>query len=258
MRWFNPRDAVACANRLFSRKANERTFNRTEHLNFIFIGDSRLRQIFLNFLKFIPHYDLEIEPRLNSLYKLHQDVSVTSRLLNLRLSFFWRPFLENCTKDIIPQKIQHTADVVFFILGMAVHHMIRENHSSLEEYLHRLKELLPLLNRMTVNSQVIWLKQYPVIELFGQNESHNTDIHSAKIHQYNLVSEELLRKIGVTIWNSGNIFVEEYIRSCFLLQRDEYNISVDGFFSCLDYIHPGTAALYSAMQLILNEICYKT
>jgi hypothetical protein len=33
------------------------------------------------------------------------------------------------------------------------------------------------------SSQVIWLNQYPIVELNGPTLGHNTDIHSAKVHR---------------------------------------------------------------------------
>ena len=65
----------------------------------------------------------------------------------------------------------------------------------------------------------------------------------------------LKRNRGITIWNSGNFLVEEYIRSCSLLDRGEIAYFGDAYFSCLDYLHTGYVALSLAIQLLLNEIC---
>lgn len=72
--------------------------------------------------------------------------------------------------------------------------MIHEQNSSQQLYAKRLTELAPVLQRIaTTSTRVIWLRQYPVIDFFGSSESHNTDIFSSKINQFNVESERILR-----------------------------------------------------------------
>ena len=63
-------------------------------------------------------------------------------------------------------------------------------------------------------------------------------------------------------WDSGNAVVEEYIRSCHLLQGMDRSpesevLYHNSYFNCLDVIHPGYVALFQAMQIILNHLCNK-
>ncbi len=63
----------------------------------------------------------------------------------------------------------------------------------------------------------------------------------------------------VSIWDSSNPLVEEYVRSCIVYPLRE---AVKGTFSlqytaCEDYIHSGNAALSQATQLLINDICNK-
>ncbi|EFX71106.1 hypothetical protein DAPPUDRAFT_112080 [Daphnia pulex] len=262
IQWLDKKDIVNCVDALSGESVNGRhvtgSLDESNYLNFVFIGDSRVRQIFFNFVKIIPDYDLQIEPKLKSYYKLHRDVNFTSHVLNFRLSFYWRPFLGENITDVVPQIIQNLhADMVKIVLiGLSTHHMIHEQNSSQQLYAKGLRELAPVLQRIATSStRVIWLRQYPVIDFFGSSESHNTDIFSSKINQFNVESERILRNRGITIWNSGNFLVEEYIRSCSLLDRGEIMYFGDAYFSCLDYLHTGYVALSLALQLLVNELC---
>ncbi|XP_046450830.1 uncharacterized protein LOC124198829 [Daphnia pulex] len=262
IKWLDKKDIVNCVDALSGESVNGRnvtgSLDESNYLNFVFIGDSRVRQIFFDFVKIIPDYDLHIEPKLKSYYKLHRDVNFTSHVLNFRLSFYWRPFLGENITDVVPQIIQNLhADMVKIILiGLSTHHMIHEQNSSQQLYAKGLRELAPVLQRIaTTSTRVIWLRQYPVIDFFGSSESHNTDIFSSKINQFNVESERILRNRGITIWNSGNFLVEEYIRSCSLLDRGEIMYFGDAYFSCLDYLHTGYVALSLALQLLASELC---
>ena len=73
--------------------------------------------------------------------------------------------------------------------------MIHEHNSSQQLYVKGLTELAPVLQRIatSTSTRVIWLRQYPVIDFFGSSESHNTDVFSSKINQFNSESERILR-----------------------------------------------------------------
>jgi hypothetical protein len=68
---------------------------------------------------------------------------------------------------------------------------------------------------------------------------------------------QIFRKSGVTLWNSGSPLVEEYIRSCIVLERaDNWKSSKNfglSYFNCLDYVHPGYVAVSEILQLFLSE-----
>ena len=100
-------------------------------IRFVFMGDSRMRQQFYNFLKvykntiyyninfilitiilniiqFIPDYDQNVELgekslQLEQMVDLHVDRMVSSRVLNLQVSFLWRPFLNDQFHSTIQQ-----------------------------------------------------------------------------------------------------------------------------------------------------------
>ena len=85
-------------------------------------------------------------------------------------------------------------DDVRAILGLSTHHMLHESNSNQQLYAQGLTKLAPVLQRIAnTSTRVIWLRQYPVIDFYGSTGSHNTDIFSSKIHQFNKESERILR-----------------------------------------------------------------
>lgn len=59
-------------------------------------------------------------------------------------------------------------------------------------YQEKLKKLAPILGQLANVSQVVWLNQFPTVEFYGNTDGHNTDIHSEKIHHYNLAVRRIL------------------------------------------------------------------
>lgn len=76
---------------------------------------------------------------------------------------------------------------------MEVHHMLVDNGNDFQLYKDKIREYGPALELLAKVSKVIWLNQYPIVEFFGPTGGHNTDIHSAKVYQYNEASRQILR-----------------------------------------------------------------
>lgn len=60
-------------------------------------------------------------------------------------------------------------------------------------YVKKLRDLIPLLRSISKHSQIVWLSQYPTVEMFGRINDTNTDVHSQKIWHYNQVANRILR-----------------------------------------------------------------
>jgi hypothetical protein len=73
--------------------------------------------------------------------------------------------------------------------------------------------------------------------------------NSAEIKNYHSV----YRGTRVVVWESLIPSIGEYIRSCFLVRFNRYD--VHGYELCDDYIHPGHQVLSMGSQLILNHVC---
>lgn len=67
----------------------------------------------------------------------------------------------------------------------------------------------------------------------------------------------------IRIWDSSNPLVEDYVRSCATLKRDEifdvqrrpYMYKDVAYADCNDYIHTGYSALSQATNLFYNDLC---
>ncbi|EFX67818.1 hypothetical protein DAPPUDRAFT_330622 [Daphnia pulex] len=272
--------AVTCIDTLYQdhvivRNQANNNANQTiipTEMQFVFMGDSRIRQQFFNFLELIPDYDRQTFPAYNQKNENtvnHGDLDWCSSMLKLRVSYKWRPLIDDNVMEMVGQWAEQPQKPYLIFLSLGSHHMLADNGNDHRLFRKKLSQLGKTLGQLAESSQVIWLNQYPMVELYGPTLGHNTDIHSAKVHQYNEVSRQTLQNYsGIRIWDSGNPLAEEYIRSCVIFpERDEHRtfyfksdqlfnpIIRRPYFSCLDVIHTGSVALAYATQILYNDIC---
>ncbi|XP_046632225.1 N-acetylneuraminate 9-O-acetyltransferase-like [Daphnia pulicaria] len=243
---------MACLDILNQEQKPQIPRQNTKELHFVFMGDSRIRQQFFNFLRLIPDYDQKTQPDPMP-FNNHEDMDLTSAILKLHVSFKWRPLINTNVTDTIRQWVESPPSQRpnWILLGMEVHHMLTSNGTDYYQYLKKLTEIRPLLEHCAKFSQVIWLNQYPTID------PNQWDISSEKIHRYNEGIKSSLKNYSqIQIWDSSNIFAEEYVRGCRVFSEREtagkYSLQ---YTSCRDYIHTGYTALSQATQLLLNQIC---
>ena len=61
------------------------------------------------------------------------------------------------------------------------------------------------------------------------------------------------RDTGVTVWDSGNLIADEYVRSC--SYNWEKRRDAKEYFHCSDHIHTSNVALILMNHLLLNKMC---
>ncbi|KZS16893.1 Uncharacterized protein APZ42_017539 [Daphnia magna] len=193
------------------------------------------------------------------------DANVTSRLLNFHASFHWEPRFSNRTNDIFSKWTSKNDVVRVIVLGMSLHHImhLQEDSSQYSEFKRGLTELLPILQRVAKHNKVVWVKQYtvidnPFISSIFYNHMNNLIQIRPSIYQFNLLVANILRDSGIILWNTGDLIVEGYIRSCFVLPRNDLEFTGKAYFSCPDLVHPGFVAQAYATHLFLNEACHIT
>lgn len=76
---------------------------------------------------------------------------------------------------------------------MEIYHMLQEYGADHQLYQEKLAQFGPILNKLASVSQVIWLNQYPVVELYAKTGTRNTDIHVQKVDQYNKATRRILK-----------------------------------------------------------------
>ncbi|XP_045028868.1 N-acetylneuraminate 9-O-acetyltransferase isoform X1 [Daphnia magna] len=181
---------VACLDAL--NDLTTKTQNGRGELHFAFIGDSRTRQQFFNFVRLIPQYDKKSSPSIVP-DNYHNDVEVTSNLLNIRVSFKWRPLVsDDVTKELRWLVNSNKTDRPYVIfLGMAVWHMLQSEGADYQLYRKKLLNLAPVLDQLAHDSQIVWLNQYPSVDFNQEIGVFKTDgIVSEKIHRYNEESHQ--------------------------------------------------------------------
>ncbi|XP_057369407.1 uncharacterized protein LOC130690408 [Daphnia carinata] len=256
---------VSCIDSLHYAKQLASNGSSNSPLFFIFLGDSRVRQQYINFVRLIPDYDHEMHP-MRDMYKFHGEVEIRSNILRLRMAFKWRPFVDDNVTEAVHRWV--TSDpterphVVF--LGMALHHMKPINGTNHQIYQKKLKELAPELGRLANVTHVIWLNQYSIDETF-KTGAGQLRYHTEKLHNYNKAARRVFRNENkhIRIWDSKDPLVDEYIRSCFVLKRNEvlhpakrpYLFQETFYENCRDSIHTGSSALLLATNLFYNDIC---
>ncbi|KAK4006639.1 hypothetical protein OUZ56_011797 [Daphnia magna] len=150
-----------------------------------------------NSKEIIPDYDrITKPPQLpkNFLLFHHGDIEVYSRLLRLRVSFQWRPLINETVFETLRLWVPNnfgTPNLLF--LGIEVYHMLNENGADFFLYNKKIIEISQILEQLSNLTQVIWLNQYPVLEGYGPNNAHNVDIHSEKVNHYNEAVRQILR-----------------------------------------------------------------
>ncbi len=209
----------------------------------------------------------------------HGDIEMISRILRLRVSFKWRPLVN----DELINTLRHIRETAlsdprrrpqFILLSMAVWHMLREHGADIALYQRRMTHLGPILTSMSSSGscgRIIWLRQYTSVDSYGDNGNSNTLVVSDKLRHYNRIALQRLviqtksdsnARRGVYLWDSSDPLADEYVRACAIHKRYEHSLSSDNtkeyataFANCNDYVHTGYSALSQATQLLFNDLC---
>ena len=188
------------------------------------------------------------------------EATVTSSVMNLSISFKWRPYVDAGLKDLISWTseldesphwlIMGAFSLIFkcenlcslFSEGMTPWHIIFNRTSqkrSLSDFEDTLRGAVPLLRKLSRRCKILWLNQMPVIE-------SNAKWNAATINDYNLAATKILRSLNfenavrsrtkqfhfenyseaeVIVWDSDLQIGEQYTRSCQMNRRDDDGIS---------------------------------
>ncbi|EFX67894.1 hypothetical protein DAPPUDRAFT_260928 [Daphnia pulex] len=245
---YTAKRAVTCFDYL-SNQVNTQNFTKQSRklpkLHFVFMDYDRITQ------------PMEI-PR-NVVPFHHGDVDVESSVNRLRVSFKWRPIINDTVVQMIRSWTASDRRPNLILLKYG---------ADFQQYQKTIRNFAPILGQLAKVSRVIWMNQYPTVELYGDMDAKNTDIHTQKIFQYNqAVRREYKNYKSIRIWDSSNPLAEEYVRSCQMNAEREYPnpffikngkdpfINCKPYINCLDYIHTGYVALSQATQLFYNDIC---
>ena len=208
------------------------------HNTFVFMGDSRIRQIFRAFAK-------HVSSRSESAVRADEsDLKYEEKDLKVDLRFLWRPLLNSSVSVSYQSWLDEPPNQrpKMIVTGCATW-SIRENNASvksLEDYKTNLTRLISSIDSLGASgSRVLWVLQDPV-----KPEKLSPDlsmITNEQIDLYNKAAIDALRyasSSGVHIWGSSRLLSQGYGRN-----DDE------------DGLHMGSQALEYAVQILLNMYC---
>ncbi|XP_042898076.1 N-acetylneuraminate (7)9-O-acetyltransferase isoform X2 [Parasteatoda tepidariorum] len=198
----------------------------------VFIGDSRVRQLFYSFVSLIdPKYVVENK-------YVHHDLQFSDEELKVNVEFIWSPMVNETMYDIYkPWQEDFSTRPSLIVTGSGLW-AIKLSNASIDMfygYERNLTYLVPILNSLTPATKILWVLQDPV-----QTEKLDPSkkmITNEQIDMYNKAAMDVLHGSKVLIWSSSR-----------LVSQVLYQDQVDG-------LHMGKNALNYAIQILLNMYC---
>ena len=71
--------------------------------------------------------------------------------------------------------------------------MLRENEPNISVYRNKLKRLQLGLHKLDNLTDFVWFSQFPLREIYGRTGSHNSQIDSRKIEEYDTEARNILK-----------------------------------------------------------------
>ena len=209
----------------------------------VFLGDSRIRQLYY---AFIEQTSIKPLPDNGEIDKVHHDLQYKDKELKMHIEFRWCPFVNDSMAKIYRDWIATDSSLrpKIIITGSAAW-MIKQNGGSeqaLTSFTGNLTRLLPLMNKISQSSQLLWILQSPVVEerMLAQRKMITNDL----IDLYNKAAIDILNKAesdSVRIWSSSR-----------LVSQGEFMYSKR---STGDGLHLTPIALDISVQIFLNMYC---
>ncbi|XP_054167954.1 N-acetylneuraminate 9-O-acetyltransferase-like [Oppia nitens] len=208
----------------------------------VFLGDSRIRQLYYAFIKTcVPNENL-----INTAYPAHHDLEYKERDLKLDVRFLWHPVVNESMTKVFTQwlSLQVSERPNLIVMGSATHSIKSSNASvkALEYYRKNLTLLMPSLDKLSASSKILWALQDPVSS--EKLDVGRVMITNEQIDAYNKAAMEILKysnSNNVHIWSSARLVAQGYA-------SDLSNPNEDG-------LHTNNKALNFAAQILFNMYC---
>ncbi len=210
--------------------------------NIVFLGDSRIRQLYNAFIKIASPN----EEQINSAYAPHHDLQYKERDLRLDVQFLWHPIVNETMAQVfrewVKMEVSQRPNIV--VIGSATHQIKSSNGSlkALEYYRKNLTLLLPNMDKISDTTHILWALQDPVSP--EKLKRDRLMITNEQIDLYNKAAMEILKYSttnNVHIWSSARLVAQGY-------NSDSNNENDDG-------LHMSPIALNYAIQILLNMYC---
>ncbi|XP_028926669.1 N-acetylneuraminate 9-O-acetyltransferase [Ornithorhynchus anatinus] len=126
----------------------------------VFVGDSRIRQLFYSFVKII-------NPQFREEGNKHENIPFEDKATAVKVDFLWHPEVNGSMKQCIKAWTEDSAAKPHIIVAGAATWSIKMRNGSSEalaQYKNNLSALAPLLEKLAKTSDVYWVLQDPVSE----------------------------------------------------------------------------------------------
>lgn len=213
------------------------------HNTLVFMGDSRIRQIFHAFTK---HVSTKSEP-VPASYSAHEDLKYTEPDISLDIQFLWRPTLNSSVSHAYQKWLEMSPKErpKIVVTGCATW-SIQENNGSLEslrDYKTNLTRLIYDIDLLgSHGSEILWALQNPVDP--EKLSPERSMITNEQIDLYNKAALDVLRystSRGVHVWSSSRLLSQG--------TKDGHNAEWQ------DGLHMGSLTLQYSVQILLNMYC---
>ncbi|XP_010788564.1 N-acetylneuraminate (7)9-O-acetyltransferase, partial [Notothenia coriiceps] len=152
----------------------------------VFVGDSRIRQLFYSFIKII-------DPEQREVGNKHEDISFLHKSSSVNVEFLWYPEANNSMKErLISWTHEGSLKPDVVILGAATWSIKLRSGSSetLQQYKVNLTAIAVHLEKLADHGEVYWVLQDPVNEeVLSENRKMITN---QQLEQYNEAAADVL------------------------------------------------------------------
>ncbi|XP_050421478.1 N-acetylneuraminate 9-O-acetyltransferase isoform X2 [Adelges cooleyi] len=211
---------------------------RGHHNQFVFIGDSRILDMYNAFIHNIePKAQLVQSSKFAHPLAIDTDHKFHDNRLKLDVSFIWSPYI----MDSMVKKFKKLKDTVdeprVIVAGCAVWSIIQSNGSmnAIQDYAANLTQLINPINEISSKSTILWVLQEPVEE--SKLESSLSMVTNRLIDLYNEAAMDVLSQSSAEMWWSSR-----------LVSQGGINDSPDG-------LHSSNESLRLRAQILLNLYC---
>ncbi|XP_038598338.1 N-acetylneuraminate 9-O-acetyltransferase [Tachyglossus aculeatus] len=205
----------------------------------VFVGDSRIRQLFYSFVKII-------NPQFREEGNKHENIPFEDKATAVKVDFLWHPEVNGSMKQCIKAWTEDSAAKPHIIVAGAATWSIKMRNGSSEalaQYKSNMSALAPLLEKLAKTSDVYWVLQDPVSEdLLSEGRKMITN---QQIDAYN--------EAAVVILNGSARGTKSHVRVfsvSTLIARETIAKSPDG-------LHLPESSRETSAMILMNVYCNK-